>query len=74
MELSQRQNTSRLTTPTVGQTASSAVDQQLSQLGTEITRKKLSIPPTIKIPLGYRFMVRVNRDIHFEAPYTPVEL
>jgi type IV secretory pathway VirB10-like protein len=74
IELSQRQNTSLLTTPTVGQTASSAVGQQLGELGTEITRKNLSIQPTIKIPVGYRFNVRVNKDILFEGPYTPVEL
>ena len=74
IELSQRQNTSLLTTPTAGQTASSALGQQLGQLGTEITSKNSSIQPTIKIPVGYRFNVRVNRDILFEAPYTPMEL
>ncbi len=74
IELSQRQNTSLLTTPTAGQTASAAVGQQLGQLGTEITRKNLSIQPTIKIPVGYRFNVRVNKDILFEAPYNPTEL
>ena len=46
IELSQRQNTSLLTTPTAGQTASSAVGQQLGELGSEITRKNLNIPPT----------------------------
>ena len=74
IELSQRHNTSLLTTPTAGQTASSAVGQQLGELGTEVTRKNLSIQPTIKIPVGYRFNVRVNRDILFEAPYAPAEL
>jgi len=74
IELSQRQNTSLLTTPSAGQTASSAVGQQLGELGTEITRKNLNIQPTIKIPVGYRFNVRVNRDILFEAPYSPAEL
>jgi type IV secretion system protein VirB10 len=72
--LSQRQNTSLLTTPTAGQTASSALGQQLGELGTEITRKNLSIQPTVKIPIGYRFNVRVNRDILFETPYVPAEL
>ena len=72
--LSQRQNTSLLTTPTAGQTASSALGQQLGELGTEITRKNLSIQPTVKIPIGYRFNVRVNRDILFETPYIPAEL
>jgi type IV secretory pathway VirB10-like protein len=74
IELSQRQNTSLLTTPTVGQTASSAVGQQLAELGTEVTRKNLSIQPTIRIPVGCRFNVRVNQDILFEAPYSPAEL
>jgi type IV secretory pathway VirB10-like protein len=74
IELSQRQNSSLLTTPSAGQTASSAVGQQLGELGTEVTRKNLSIQPTIKIPVGYRFNVRVNRDILFEAPYSPAEL
>lgn len=74
IELSQRQNTSLLSTPTVGQTASSAVGQQLGELGTEITRKNLSIQPTVKIPIGYRFNVRVNRDMLFETPYAPAEL
>jgi len=74
IELSQRQGTSLLTTPTAGQTASAAVGQQLGELGSEVTRKNLSIQPTIKVPVGYRFNVRVNRDILFEAPYTPVEM
>jgi type IV secretory pathway VirB10-like protein len=68
IELSQRQNSSLLTTPTAGQTASAAVGQQLGELGSEMTRKNLSIPPTIKVPVGYRFNVRVNRDILFDAP------
>jgi type IV secretory pathway VirB10-like protein len=73
IELSQRQNTSILTTPTAGQTASAAVGQQLGELGSEITRKNLSIQPTIKVSVGYRFNVRVNRDILFDAPYPPAE-
>jgi type IV secretion system protein VirB10 len=74
ISLSQRQNTSLLATPSAAQTASSAVGQQLGELGSEVTRKNMSIQPTIKIPVGYRFNVRVNRDILFEAPYTPVEM
>jgi type IV secretory pathway VirB10-like protein len=73
IELSQRQNSSLLTTPTAGQTASAAVGQQLGELGSEMTRKNLNIPPTIKVPVGYRFNVRVNRDILFDAPYTPAD-
>jgi type IV secretion system protein VirB10 len=74
ISLSQRQNTSLLTTPTAGQTATSALGQQLGELGTEITRKNLNIQPTVKIPIGYLFNVRVNKDILFETPYVPAEL
>src|SRR5260370_18631917 len=74
IELSQRQNTSLLSTPTAGQTASSAVGQQLGELGTEVTRKNLSIQPTVKIPIGYRFNLRLNRDILFETPFVAAEL
>ena len=44
---------------------------QVSQLGADVTRRNLNIQPTIKVPVGYRFNVRVNRDILFEAPYQP---
>lgn len=74
LELSQRQNTSLLTTPTAGQTASAAVGQQLTELGSEITRRNLNIQPSIKIRMGYKFTVRVNRDMLFDAPYKPVEM
>jgi len=74
LELSQRQNSSLLTTPTAGQTASAAVGQQLTELGAEVTRRNLNIQPTIKIRVGYKFTVRVNRDMLFGAPYEPVEI
>jgi type IV secretory pathway VirB10-like protein len=74
LELSQRQNTSLLTTPTAGQTASAAVGQQLTELGAEVTRRNLNIQPTIKIRVGYKFTVRVNRDMLFDGPYKPVEM
>jgi len=34
--------------------------------------RNLNVQPTIKVPVGYKFIVRVNRDILFEAPYEPV--
>jgi type IV secretion system protein TrbI len=74
LELSQRQSATLLQTPTAGQTASAAVGQQLTELGAEITRRNLNIQPTIKIREGYRFNVRVNRDMLFDAPYSPVEI
>ena len=72
-EISQRSNQSALTYPTPTQTAGSAVGQELSQTGAQITRRNLNVQPTIKVPAGYKFTVRVNRDMLFEAPYEPVQ-
>jgi type IV secretion system protein VirB10 len=72
-ETSQRNSQSALTYPTPSQTASSAVGQELTQTGAQITRPNLNVQPTIKVPTGYKFTVRVNRDILFEAPYQSVE-
>src|SRR5207253_41172 len=68
-QLSQSRRSTLLQTPTAGETAASAVGQEVSQLGSEITRKNLNVQPTIKAPIGYKFNVRVNRDILFESPY-----
>jgi type IV secretory pathway VirB10-like protein len=40
----------------------------------EITRRNLNIQPTIKIREGYKFNVRVNRDMLFDAPSSPAEM
>ena len=72
-EISQRSSQSALTYPSPGQTAGSAVGQELSQTGAQITKRNLNVQPTIKVPAGYKFTVRVNRDILFEAPYKPVQ-
>ncbi len=71
-DISQRTNQSTLTYPSPAQTAGSAVGQELSQTGAQITRHNLNVQPTIKVPAGYKFVVRVNRDILSEAPYEPV--
>ena len=71
-EISQNQNRSLLTYPSPAQVAGSAVGQQASDLGAQITRRNLNVQPTIKVAVGYRFNVRVNRDILFDAPYVPV--
>jgi type IV secretion system protein VirB10 len=71
-EVSQRSTQRALTYPTPAQTAGAAVGQELSQNGAQITRRNLNVQPTIKVPAGYKFTVRVNRDIVFEAPYEPV--
>lgn len=71
-EISQRSSQSALTYPTPAQTAGSAVGQELSQTGASITRRNLNVQPTIKVLAGYKFTVRVNRDILFDAPYQSV--
>jgi type IV secretion system protein VirB10 len=68
-DISQNQNRSVLVYPSPGEVAGSAVGQQVSDLGSQITRKNLNVQPTVKIPVGYRFNVRVNRDVVFESEY-----
>src|SRR5271170_955100 len=46
------------------------VGQQVGQLGTEVTRRNLNVQPTLVVRLGYRFFVRVEKDILFNGPYS----
>lgn len=59
--------------PSAADTASAAVRREMSQTGAMITRRNLNIQPTIMVPAGNKFSVRVNRDILFDSPYQPVE-
>ena len=70
-EISQRRNQSLLATPSVSDSASSAVGRELSETGAQITRRNLNVQPTIKVPAGYKFTVRVDHDILFDSPYEP---
>ena len=70
--LSQRQNTSLLAQPTIGNTISQAVGQQLGELGQETTRRNQNRQPTVQIRPGTNFFVFVNRDIAFPEPYKPL--
>ncbi len=71
VELSQRQNsnTTGFAEPTVNQTVSASVGQQIGQLGTTLAQKQLNVQPTITIPIGYRFNIRVRKDLIFDTPY-----
>jgi type IV secretion system protein VirB10 len=71
-ELSQNRPGTILATPSTGEVIGGAVGTQVSQLGMETFRRQLNVQPTIKVPAGYRFNVRVNRDIVFDEPYSPV--
>ncbi len=50
------------------QIAAGALGQQFGELGQEYARAGLSIPSTLEIRPGYRFVVIVNRDMHLR-PY-----
>jgi type IV secretory pathway VirB10-like protein len=65
------QNQSQTGYPTTSQTVTQALGQQLGELGITITNRNLNIQPTIKISVGYRFNIRVDRDIAFPEPYAP---
>ena len=71
--LSQRNTQSALTYPSVSSTTGAAVGQEMSQTGAMITQRNMNVQPTIKVPAGYQFTVRVNRDILFDAPYQPMQ-
>lgn len=72
-QLSQSKRGSILQYPSPAEIAAGSVGQEVSQVGAQITRKNLNIQPTIKIPVGYKFNVRVNRDILFDSPYEPLQ-
>ena len=61
-----------LQSQSVGQTVGQAVGQQVGELGTEVTRRNLNIQPTIVVRHGYRFFVRVEKDVRFNPPYSPM--
>jgi type IV secretion system protein VirB10 len=69
--ISQNRTQTILAYPTPTQAAETAVGQELSMTGAQMARRNMNVQPTIKVSAGYRFTVRVNRDILFEAPYQP---
>ena len=73
LAVTQSRQQSVLVYPSPTQETESAAGREVSQLGTQIARKNLNVQPTIRIPAGYKFNVRVNRDILFEEPYRPVQ-
>lgn len=67
-QLSQSPRGGILAYPSPGEMAGTAVGRELSQLGAQVTRRNLNVQPTIRIPVGYRFNVRVSRDLAFLKP------
>ncbi len=60
-QLSQPQNSSILTAPSVGQQAAAASAMELNNVGTQVLQKNLNIQPTLVIRPGYLFNVLVTR-------------
>jgi type IV secretion system protein VirB10 len=50
------------------QVAAAAVGQQLSSVAIEMLRREMSVPPTIRIAAGTRFLVFLRGDVRGEAP------
>lgn len=73
LAVTQSRQQSVLLYPSPAQETEGAAGREVSQLGTQMARKNLNVQPTIKIPAGYKFTVRVNRDILFEEPYQPLQ-
>lgn len=60
-QLSQPQNSSILTAPSVSQQAAAASAMELNNVGTQVLQKNLNIQPTLVIRPGYLFNVLVTR-------------
>jgi len=59
--------------PSPGNAAASGVGIGLTQLGQELTRRNIDIPPVVKIPVGTELNVDVTRDMIFDGPYRPLQ-
>lgn len=55
-----------------GDIAAASVGLQVSQVGSRLTERNLNIQPTLEIRPGYRFNIRVNKDMLFGGPYAPM--
>ncbi|MGC0153555.1 TrbI/VirB10 family protein [Chromobacterium vaccinii] len=73
IQLSQPQQTTnssgQVSQPTVGQTISGQLGQQVGQAAMGIMQKNLNVQPTIRIAPGTRFNVMVSKNIVFPGPW-----
>ena len=60
-QLAQPQQSSALSNPGMGQTATGAISQEMDSVGGDMLQKNLSIAPTLKIRPGYLFNVLVSK-------------
>ena len=68
-ELTQRRQYGAFQQPGAGDRAVGAMGGEMSNVGAQMARRNLNNQPTIKVPVGYRFTVRVNKDMLFSEPY-----
>ncbi|OCB02647.1 hypothetical protein BBC27_12040 [Acidithiobacillus ferrivorans] len=60
-QLAQPQQSSALSNPGMGQTATGAISQEMDSVGGDMLQKNLNISPTLKIHPGYLFNVLVSK-------------
>ena len=60
-QLAQPQQSSALSNPGMGQTATGAISQEMDSVGGDMLQKNLNIAPTLKIRPGYLFNVLVSK-------------
>ncbi len=60
-QLAQPQQSSALSNPGMGQTATGAISQEMDSVGGDMLQKNLSIAPTLKIRPGHLFNVLVSK-------------
>ncbi len=64
---------STLAYPSTSQVVATAVGQQASQVGEQITGRNLNVQPTLNIRPGEVFYVSVQKSILFGGPYEPMQ-
>ena len=69
IQLSQPTNRGFNTYPTIGETVAGSLGQNLGNVSNELIRRQMDVKPTITIPNGEYFMIIVNKDMVFPAPY-----
>jgi type IV secretory pathway VirB10-like protein len=70
LQISQNPATTSLNrTPTASEAADAAVGQELGQVGANVIRRNLDIPPTLSLPPGLAFSVVLTRDVALPHPY-----
>ena len=69
-QLAQPQQSSALSNPGMGQTATGAISQEMDSVGGDMLQKNLNIAPTLKIRPGYLFNVLVSKTMVL-PPYRP---